>query len=180
MALLHLANRSLFAVFLMISLLSLVFHFLRVVRVRAYGRVTSAKSAGVAHRIVFSLPQGGEKWLAFKICVNPWLSQPAWKYNLCQLAFWFQISSRINGTAAKHSFSFCTEQSSSSFLDLGKLSPSRHLKETWENLANTWERMRLWEPAGSRMSQIQELRQLCWTWQWDISIRVTSEVISLI
>lgn len=132
------------------------------------------------HTGLFSHYLSRGKWLAFEICVNLWLSEPTWKYNPCQLAFCFQISSRINGTATKHSFSFCTEQSSSSFLDLGKISSIRQLKETWENLVNTWERMTPWEPTGSRTPQIQEFRQLYWTWQWDISIRVTSEVISFI
>lgn len=40
----------------------------------------------------------------------------------------------INGTVAKQIFSFCSKQSS--FWDLGKLSPSRYLEETWENLAS--------------------------------------------
>lgn len=50
------------------SLLSLVFYFFGVVRVGAYGRAASARSAGVAHRI-----GGGNGWPLR--CM--WFSQPA-------------------------------------------------------------------------------------------------------
>lgn len=60
MALLHLANTSLFPIPLTISLLPFVFYFPRVVRVKAHGLVTSAKSAGEALQVVFSLHWGWE------------------------------------------------------------------------------------------------------------------------